>query len=225
MINALSPTIIVRSLTLLIAIAAFFAVAVRSLNSAFDLWAVQGLVTFIVNGVIALLTVRSIFLWVYKLIRADLWWFPLLDGEWVGELRSNWPRVRTMMLAAKHERERFDALVDELSPDETSVTPLNVTIACSLLTIEMTVRIPGTERTSHAHFVRPQWRRPAAPQISYVYEQVDHGHVAVTDAQRHRGAAVLDYHQATGELRGEYWTNRQGSKGLNTAGVLTLRRA
>jgi hypothetical protein len=115
--------------------------------------------------------------------------------------------------------------VDEVPGGGELVTAIEATITSSLFNLQMEIRIPGTQRSSRTVFVRPQWRRPEPPQITYVYEQVDHGQLAVTDAQRHRGAAMLDYDRLAGELRGEYWTNRQGARGLNTAGILVLKRA
>jgi hypothetical protein len=205
------------------------AVALASLfrtshSAAADLWALQGPIIGVVNFIVFLLTLRPVFLRVYKMTWAKLWWFPLLEGQWTGELRSNWPRVHAMMLAAKGAGPHFDALTDELPDGGELITNLDATIRCSLFSIEMEIRIPGTERTSHTVFVRPQWLRPARPQITYVYDQSDQGAVAVTDAPHHRGAACLAYDANTEQLRGEYWTNRQGVKGLNTAGSLILRR-
>jgi hypothetical protein len=224
MINALSPAWIVRVLTLLVGAVALASLFFVSHKDASDLWAVRGTVIGVANVFIFLLTLRPVFLALYRLTWADRWWFPLLDGRWTGELRSNWPRVQAMMLAAKGGGPRFDALADELPGGGEQITQLEATISCSLFGIEMEIDVPNSERTSRTLFVRPQWCRPARPQIAYVYEQVDHGQVGVTDAARHRGSAVLEYDRARDEWRGEYWTNRQGTKGLNTAGVLIFRR-
>lgn len=225
MINALSPALIVRWLSLLFVAAASASLITSSPSDASQLWSARGTILGAVNAVIFALTFRWVFLRAYKLVHAERWWFPLIDGEWRGELRSNWPRVRAMMLAAKGEAPPFDALSDEVPGGGEQVTDLEATITCSLFEILMEIRIRGTERTSRTIFVRPQWCKPAAPQITYVYDQVDHGAVAVTDAPRHKGAAVLEYDRTTGELRGEYWTNRQGPRGLNTAGSVIFRRA
>ncbi|MDE2466682.1 MAG: hypothetical protein KGO02_23645 [Alphaproteobacteria bacterium] len=225
MINALSPAWIVRSISFLVMLAAWASLLRVSPTEAFHLWAQRGTVIGIVNAVIFALTFRPIFLGLYRVTLAKYWWFPLLEGRWEGELHSNWPRIRAMMLAAKGAAPAFDALTDELPSGSEQITRLEATIKCSMFSIELEIRIPGTERASRTVFVRPQWRRPEPPQITYVYDQIDHGQVAVTDAPRHRGAAVLTYDASTGELRGEYWTNRQGAKGLNTAGSLILRRA
>ncbi len=225
MINALSPAWIVRGITLLVMLVSWASLLRISPTEASHFWAQRSTVIGVVNAVIFLLTFRPIFLALYRLSFADLWWFPLLDGKWTGELRSNWPRVRAMMMAAKGAGPKFDTLTDELPRGDELVTKLEANIKCSLFNMEIEIHLPGTERTSRTVFVRPQWCRPAQPQLTYVYDQVDHGQVAVTDVARHRGAAVLDYDRSMKELRGEYWTNRQGTKGLNTAGSLILRRS
>ena len=225
MINALAPAMIVRAFSFVFMVAAWASLFVSSASEASDLWSARGTILGAVNALIFALTFRPVFRVGYRLIFADRWWFPMIDGEWEGELRSNWPRVRALMLAAKGDTPPFDALADELPGGGEQVTELEATITCSLFEVLMEIRIPGTERTSRTVFVRPQWCKPAAPQIAYVYDQVDHGAVAVTDAPRHRGAAVLEFDRKTGELRGEYWTNRQSPKGLNTAGSVIFRRA
>lgn len=225
MIYALSPTHIVRVITLLVMIAAWITLFRSSPAEAHDFLRQRGIIIGLVNAIVFLLTFRPIFLILYRLTWASHWWFPLLDGRWTGELRSNWPRIEAMMLAAKGARPKFDVLSDELPGSSERVTTLEATIRCSLFYVQIDICIPGTRRTSQTIFARPEWRRPFPPQLAYMYDQADHGSVAVTDAPRHRGAAVLDYDQSTGELRGEYWTNRQATKGLNTAGSLILKRA
>lgn len=225
MINALSPAWIVRGLSTLVMIFAWGSLFFSSPQEANHLWAARGTIIGAVNAFVLVMTFRPVFLWAYKLTRADLWWFPLLEGNWTGELRSNWPRIQAMMVAAKGEGPRFDALTDEIPGGGEQIVKLEATIRCSLFNVEIEIRVPGTERTSRSIFVRPQWCRPAPPQIAYVYEQADHGHLAVTDAPRHRGAALLEFNSSTGELRGDYWTNRQGARGLNTAGTIIFRRS
>jgi hypothetical protein len=223
MINALSPTWIVRALSILVLVLAGGSLAIRAPTAAISLWEYGDAIVSMVSLGVLMLTLRPVFLFLYRHSFADRWCFPLIDGEWSGELRSNWPRVHAMMLASKGERSPFDTLSDEL-PDGELVTRLEATVTCSLLDIVMEVRIPDSKRFSRTIFVRPQWIRPSAPVITYVYDQVDHGDIAVTDAPRHRGSGVLEYDRSSDQLRGEYWTNRQASKGLNTAGSVIFSR-
>lgn len=63
-----------------------------------------------------------------------------------------------------------------------------------------------------------------APELTYVYEQFDPGPIAVTDTKNHYGAGHLIYNAKQDQFAGEYWTQRNGDRGLNTAGTLVLRR-
>ena len=100
MINALSPTLIARIFSLVV-LAVTAAALLLTSGSASALWKVQGVVVAVVNALIFLLTLRPVFLWLYRISKAELWWFPLLDGKWTGEVRSNWHRVKAQMEAAQ----------------------------------------------------------------------------------------------------------------------------
>ena len=225
MIGALSPTWIVRVICgFTVALCAVVALGTSS-ASAQAVWKSSGIVVGLINFLILLLTFRSVFRRVHKVLHADGWWFPLLDGEWTGEVHSNWPRVHRMMLAARGEAPAFNTLTEELPPGQPGErTNVTAQIASNLFEILIELRIPGTNRLSRSVFVRPQWCKPSLPRLYYTYEQIDTGNVSATDAARHFGAAIVDYDTGTDELRGEYWTQRQGVRGLNTAGFITLSR-
>jgi hypothetical protein len=225
MINALPTAWTIRGVTLLVIALCVLALARGSPTTAAHLWGLQGDIVIGVNALVLALTFPPIFRFVHRWTWAHLWWFPLLDGKWNVELWSNWPRVQAMLSAARGDAPSFDALTEELPPETTKPVHLEATITSSLFEVQMEMCIPGTERGSKTVFMRPQWRRPERPCITYVYEQVDHALVPVTDVPRHLGAGVLTYHKEADELRGEYWTQRQASKGLNTAGTLILKRS
>jgi len=225
MINALPTTLTVRVFTLLVVALCAIAVGLSSTSEASQLIAAQGWVVLGVNLVVFLLTLRPVFLFCHKVTFAKHWWFPLLDGEWTVTLWSNWPQVRATLAAAQGEAPRFDPLTQEPPSDPAQPITMTAEITSSLFGIEIRMDVPGTERGSRTIFVRPQWCKPSLPTLTYVYEQTDHQPVTVTDVPQHLGAGVLKYHPEVDELRGEYWTQRQGSKGLNTAGSLLLRRS
>ena len=152
-----------------------------------------------------------------------IWWFPWLDGKWRAEIRSNWPQVERLYLAAKGSAAQFDALTEPITKADEKVTGADVTIKVGLFEMEIEIVPDGTERCSTTDYVRPSWKKPKRPKLSYVYKQVDQLPVAPTDTRIHSGAGIVEI-MSNGELRGEYWTNRKGENGLNTSGTIIFRR-
>lgn len=223
MLYALNPTVIVRAiaaLTLLFSIATLWR---DSPDAAAGLWNAKGLVLAGPSLVIFLLTLRPVFRWVHRLSFARHWMFPWLDGAWEGEIHSNWPRIRATLDAARDVGRAFDPLSDEHDPEAQVPVAISADIRSGLFDYAITIRISGS-RESHTIFVKPVWCKPAAPRLYYVYEQSEYGPVDASDSRQHRGAAILDFDSQSGNLRGEYWTQRQASLGLNTAGTIVLRR-
>ena len=188
------------------------------------IWGARGAAVLLVNLLLVALAVPPVLRWIHRLSFAQHWWFPWLDGEWIAEIRSNWPRVRHTLEAARSGTV-FNAFTQEIpETEEGALTLAQVTIRVRLVTMEIILKPQGTQRISKSRFVRPQWRKPLPPEISYVYEQIDDGALAVTDARRHFGAGHLVYDADTDTLRGEYWTQRRGDAGINTAGAIVLKR-
>lgn len=152
-----------------------------------------------------------------------IWWFPWLDGKWRAEIRSNWPQVERLYLAAKGSAAQFDALTEPITKADERVTGADVRIKVGLFEMEIEIVPDGTEKCSTTEYVRPSWVKPKKPKLSYVYTQVDHLPVAPTDTRMHSGAGIVEI-MSNGELRGEYWTNRKGENGLNTSGTIIVRR-
>ena len=194
--------------------------------TATEIWSRRGVVLLVLNLLIAALCIRPVFRVVHLISFGKTWLFPMLDGEWEAEIRSNWPRIKHMYGAARDGGPAFDAMRTELSDSELeeSVTRAKVTIASNLLTMSLRLEPHASARISRTRFVRAEWRKPDMPEISYVYEQDDPGPVAATDARRHFGAGILRYDEVSDTLAGDYWTQRREDAGFNTAGSIILRR-
>lgn len=190
-------------------------------HAAEGLWGLKGAVLGAPTLIIFLLTIRPIFRWVHGASFARVWLFPLLDGEWEGEVHSNWPRIEAMMIAARDDGPRFNAMSDEL-PQQPPI-PISAKIVSGLFDYRIVLRMSDT-RWSYTVFVKPVWCKPDLPRLYYVYRQQEDGQVVVTDRQQHTGAAYLDFHADAETLAGAYWTERQSELGLNTAGRIRLRR-
>lgn len=194
-------------------------------NSA-QIWARRSSVILVLTALVGALSVPRIFAFVHAITFAKYWWFPLLDGEWEATIRTNWERIRRTYEAAHASGAPFDAVRGVLSPEEEarSLVKAKVTIVTSLVHFSIKLEPLGSSRISRSRFVRPDWRKPALPELSYVYEQFDPERVAETDARKHFGAGLVIYDVDTDVISGEYWTQRREDLGFNTAGTITLTR-
>ena len=181
-------------------------------------------IALFISGALVLLSLRPVLRVLHLATFAKHWWFPWLDGEWRAEIRSNWPKVERMYLAAKREVPKFDALAAPLTEVDELVTRASVTIQSSLFDISIEITPDGTNKVSRTRFVRPRWAKPDWPELSYVYAQLDNTALAPTDTRHHYGAGIVEYIAKTGELSGHYWTNRKAQAALNTAGTIVMRR-
>jgi hypothetical protein len=223
-IYALNPTQIIRWVSLLTLALAVGMVWLSSPTAARDLWSAKSYVLAVPSLIIFLLTLRPVFKWVHGASFARAWLFPLLDGEWEGEIHSNWPRIRAMMEAARGDASTFNALSDP-TPASAAAPPVKIRakIESGLFDYCITLTMSET-RHSRTVFVKPEWRRPDRPRLYYLYRQQEDGQVEVSDSSQHQGAAYLDYDVETDVLSGTYWTGRQFERGLNTAGRIRLAR-
>lgn len=184
----------------------------------------RGIILLALNALILLLCWRPALKAIHWATFASKWWFPWLDGEWQAEIRSNWPKVKAMYESARGKGPRYDALTAPAPDDEKTLTLASVSIKTTLLEITIEIVPEGTHKISRTRFVRPRWAKPDRPELSYVYEQEDHTTPAHLDAQLHFGAGVIKYFENSDQIAGEYWTNRRGDVGLNTAGTIIMRR-
>lgn len=187
-------------------------------------WSFTGWIVMAVNFGVLLLSFPWFYGVIHKAALADLWAFPLLDGTWDATVTTNWPRVDAMMKAARHDGPAFNAMSDEVPPSTARErVSFEVKITSNLFDIQIRSRISDSRR-SWSIFSMPRWRKPDDPEIYYVFEQFESGEVPVTDTKRHLGAARLRYDRTTRTLGGDYWTERKGEAGINTAGTITMKR-
>ncbi len=139
--------------------------------------------------------------------------FPNLDGLWIATLYSNWPEIA----------KRLDP------PANASTAPKmgKILIVQRFFTIKMILDMDDNYTKSHTIFIRPR-RCPLSDRLHlyYIYEAQTKVPVE-TDSGSHNGAGNLEIKQEAGEIKidGVYWTNRNWTKGLNTAGHITLERS
>ncbi|MER8492131.1 MULTISPECIES: hypothetical protein [Mesorhizobium] len=224
MIFAMSRSLILSTLVLVIVA---FCVGILHFGYAAsprDLFEWTSKIALFISCTIVLLSIRPILRVLHWITFAKYWWFPWLDGEWRAEIRSNWPKVQRLYLAAKREAPSFDALATGLTQADELVTKATVTIESSLFDISIEITPDGTKKVSRTRFVRPRWAKPDRPELSYVYEQLDNTSLEPTDVRQHYGAGIVEFIARTGELSGHYWTNRKAEAALSTAGTIVMRR-
>lgn len=226
MISALNFQTLVRIITGFAVISCALVLVAFGIGSPIALLSKFGLISLIVSFLILPLTVPSWFRKVYRSIRAPQWFFPLLDGEWEGEVQSNWPLVRAMFEASSGSRPAFDPRTSTLTDEEWGQPiPIRTTIATCALKFSMTMKMSGSKRRSDLLALKLDKDEMGRPRLRYLYKQVDENLVIEsTDSSQHLGAAELIYDAESDSLTGEYWTNRSSDKGLSTAGRIVLRR-
>lgn len=224
MIFALSRSLVLSTLVLLVVVICVGLLRYGYAATPRDLIEWSSKIALFISGAIVLLSIRPVFRALHLVTFAKYWWFPWIDGEWRAEIRSNWPKVDRMYLAAKREGPKFDALAAPLTAADELVTTASVTIESSLFDISIEITPDGTNKVSRTRYVRPRWTRPDRPELSYVYAQMDPTLLAPTDTRQHYGAGIVEYIRKTDELSGHYWTNRNAEAALNTAGTIVMRR-
>ncbi|WP_039011214.1 hypothetical protein [Pseudomonas brassicacearum] len=138
--------------------------------------------------------------------------FPPIDGDWLVTIRSNWNVVR------------------QLSGQPTGAALFEkqgkVTITSRLFGIRMKFQSDDKYSKSSTTIVGVR-RDPehGTIELNYSYLNVTRN-PEVTDSGCHLGSARLEVHDGDGgvTLDGEYWTNRNWNKGLNTAGMIFFER-
>lgn len=155
--------------------------------------------------------------------------FPDLNGEWDVTLRSNWPVIDKMRLAAKGtDGPRFN-------PDdnraELSEIKLRARINQSWFGVQMEMHRPDAQgpmdmsRTISFDLIPETGGHP--PAIAYVYDQANRPEdIDPTDLTDFLGAARLEVRDDDGTLtlKGHYFTGRNWTKGYNTAGTIEMVR-
>lgn len=186
----------------------------------------------LINGLLVVLSLKPIWRTAWRLLKPLRDWFPDLNGTYEVELQHNWP-IQKRLLEAAAEGEPFDPrLPDAVIPALGSVN-LKAKIELGFYTVRMTMwseRIENGEtvidrsRSLSTTLIRPCDGHPH--RLVYTYQQVNRrDRLAPSDDTSFEGSAVLNIEDVeSGELRGQYWTNRAWHKGLSTAGNILLKR-
>lgn len=153
---------------------------------------------------------------------------PSLDGEWSGVVHSNWSIIEATKEAAKQSGAPsidVDAMVFPL-PDLMEV-PVIAVVRSNFFGIDLRLETEGDRYQISS--LKAVEIKPAIgaypPTLSYVFEgrvlNPNPGDVSVFD-----GAATLTIEVVDGQpqLHGSTWTNRAWKRGLNTAGLIRLKR-
>lgn len=193
-------------------------------NSAFQ-WIRQVTATATITGLVILVIGNKwVFcpLWQLKPLQSFL--FPYIAGEWEGQISSNWQVVKAMSAAFIDGGEAHPVGDLDVTILGTEDKPITVRIEADLFRIRMRLETTDNYSTSQTIFVTPR-RSLGVPELVYIYQN-DTPLPEGTDALNHLGAGYLKIFARDSELvmEGTYWTARNWTKGLNTAGRIVLRR-
>lgn len=152
---------------------------------------------------------------------------PPMLGEWRGTIRSNYPRLDALRTSAREvDSERKDADSPSFIDDHPLlVREASLQIVASLWKIKV-VLVTGPAGDLHqgirSESVVSRAIRTSEGNIEvwYVYRAVNHEEPTGNDSRDHLGAAILNF--GLNGCSGVYWTERNWSKGMNTAGRLTF---
>lgn len=152
-----------------------------------------------------------------------LFGIPPLLGQWHGTIRSNYPRVDALRTSA---RDASSDRKDADSPAFVDTHPLlvreaSLQVVGSLWKIKVVlVTGPAGDRhqgiRSESVVSRAIRTADGTIEVWYVYRAVNHDEPAGNDTKDHLGAAILTF--GVEGCTGVYWTERNWSKGMNTAG-------
>jgi hypothetical protein len=139
-------------------------------------------------------------------------YFPPIDGDWQVAIRSNWNVVG--QLAGLPLGEALFAKQGK------------ITITSRLFSVR--IKFQADDKYSKSSTTLVGVRRDpehGTVELSYIYHNVTRDPEA-TDSGCHYGSARIEIHDENDELgmEGEYWTNRNWNKGLNTAGLISFER-
>jgi hypothetical protein len=178
-----------------------------------------------ITGVVILLIGNKwVFCPLWRLDPIQSFLFPYIAGEWEGQVSSNWPVVTAMSSAFIDGSEAHPSGDRDIEVLGTADKPIKVTIEADLFHIRMSLQTTDDYSTSQTIFVTPR-RSLGVAELVYIYQN-DTPVPVNTDALNHLGAAYLKIAFRDGErvMEGTYWTARNWTKGLNTAGRIVLHR-
>ena len=153
--------------------------------------------------------------WLWARIpRLSTWVFPDLNGRWETEIRSN---IGAM---AEHHPDFKNVDPDTIK----TLVPGEFEIVQNWF--RLFIRFDADDRysTSNTLVVEPRKDRETGRcTLTYVYRN-ETADPRPSDEQFHFGAAHVEIDPGFQSMRGCYWTNRNASRGLNTAGTVIARR-
>jgi hypothetical protein len=174
--------------------------------------------------VLAVFGSKWVFPHIWKLPLVQAISFPYVAGEWTGAISSNWPVKKAMMDAFVNGQTAQGSEKLDIATLGTESKRIKVTIEADLFSVMMKLETLDKYSVSYSLYVQPQrgggLRRP---RLAYIYQN-DTRVPVNTDAESHFGAAFLEVSADGKTLEGIYWTARNWTKGLNTAGRIVLSR-
>jgi len=141
------------------------------------------------------------------------WVFPDLNGNWKIEMKSNIKAIARYhpVLKGKHPKSSISG---------------TVSIKQSLFSMNMVFQEENSYSNSETLLLRPiKTKESGRFKLAYIYEN-DSPDPKKTDEQRHFGAGIAEIFIESKKMRitGLYWTNRNWTQGLNTAGKLEMTK-
>lgn len=156
------------------------------------------------------------------------WFFPDLNGLWVGKVYSNWPIIDGLRNGPPQENS--DLSVSDQAPEFLEIDAV-FCIRATLFDVSISAQFGSSQNgepsnASETDFVLVQ-RKPSDGRVhlKYSYSQYTPNPEA-SDESWHPGAGCLHLNVKNGEstLSGSYWTLRRWQEGLNTAGRLIVSK-
>lgn len=161
--------------------------------------------------------------WTFRTFpKLNEWVYPDLNGVWYGTTKSNWTVIESLREAAS-KGTQID--LRQLSDIELQEGEIAIEIKASLFRITVRSKVSATGGSSKSLSSRAE-KSPETGEygLAYLYRQETPEPVS-TDEGMHEGAATLEV--GLGEpmsMRGWYWTRRKWREGMNTAGLIEVRR-
>lgn len=167
-----------------------------------------------------------VFKWIWQCKLIQKLFFPYIHGKWSGTISSNWGVLAALRDAATDKGRALN--INELNYKNVGgfVKEVDVEIEATLLHISMKLIPRDVYSDSFTVLLKPVKNgENGYPRLYYMYKsvvRVPHS----TDTSTHFGAAWMDViddgHELT--IRGVYWTDREWTKGINTAGELNIKK-
>jgi len=203
-------------------LAAYFLELPTSVLTAFR-WAVLSVGLFMAGA--ALIAGWSAFFSPWRIAfrlwrRLNEWVYPDLNGVWYGNTQSNWGVIETKREAAEADG---GLTLGDLPSVPLKEGEIALDVRADLFRIRVRAKVSDTGGASVSLSSRAE-KANGEYRLSYLYRQETPEPLA-TDEGVHDGAATLRIlfgHALS--MEGVYWTRRKWREGMNTAGVISVRR-